>query len=73
MVNTQELKAAIARAGYTQEEVAKRIGISSYTFGKKAKNKSKFDVVQATKICNILNIHNKEHRANIFLADISQF
>ena len=63
MVNTKELKAAIARAGYTQAEVAEKIGISSYTFGKKAK----FDVVQATEICNILGIHDRKQKAAIFL------
>ena len=67
MVNTKQLKAAIARAGYTQAEVAEKIGISSYTFGKKAKNKSKFDVVQATEICNILGIHDRKQKAAIFL------
>lgn len=68
MVNTKELKAAIARAGYTQEEVARKIGITSYTFGKKAKNISKFSVVQATEICEILGIHDKGLKATIFLA-----
>lgn len=72
MINTKELKAAIARAGYTQEEVAKQIGISSYTFGKKAKNKSKFDVIQANQICDILGIHNNEYKAEIFLFNPSQ-
>ena len=68
MVNTKELKAAIVRAGYTQEDVAKKIGISTYTFGLKAKNKSKFDVVQAMEICEILGIHDKSQKAAIFLA-----
>lgn len=72
MVNTRELRAAIARAGYTQEEVAKKIGISSYTFGKKAKNKGKFDVVEATKICKILGINDDKVKANIFLSSVSQ-
>lgn len=67
MVDTNELKAAIARAGYTQAEVAEKIGISSYTFGRKAKNKSKFDVVQASMICEVLGIQDRYQKAKIFL------
>ena len=72
MVNTLELKAAIARSGHTQKEVAEQIGISSYTFGKKAKNKSYFNIVEATIICEFLGINDNETKAKIFLSSSSQ-
>lgn len=68
MVNTNELNAAIARAGYTQGEVAKEIGLSSYTFGRKAKNLSKFDLVEVEGICNFLGIVDNLQKALIFLS-----
>lgn len=37
MLNVQELKAAIVRKGYTQSDIANKIGISSKTFGNKLK------------------------------------
>ena len=72
MVDTLELKAAIVRSGHTQKEVAERIGISSYTFGKKAKNKSHFNVVEVTIICEFLGINDNETKAKIFLSNPSQ-
>lgn len=36
-LNTNELKAAIVRKGYTQSDMAAKLGISPKTFGRKMK------------------------------------
>ena len=67
MVNTLKLKAAITEAGYTQSTLANELKISPTTLSLKVIGKAKFDIDEATKICQILGIADGEKRADIFL------
>ena len=55
MFNASELKAQIARRGYTQEKLAKEIGITPKTLGIKIKT-GKFGTDEVTKIMQVLDI-----------------
>lgn len=55
MVNTMELKACMVRAGYTQKDLAKEVGMSAKTFYSKMKS-GKFGLDEANRIALILNI-----------------
>lgn len=67
MVNTLKLKAAITEAGYTQSTLAKQLEMSPTTLSSKVIGKSKFDIEEATKICQILGINDGAMKAAIFL------
>ena len=72
MVNTRELKAEMARAGYTQDSLAREIGMTPTTFGRKANNEGKFDIIEANNICSILGVTDGARKSEIFLATVSQ-
>lgn len=67
MVNTLKLKAAIVEAGYTQTALAQKLHISENSLSAKINGRAKFDIEEATEICEVLNIHNNEQKALIFL------
>ena len=68
MVNTRELKAEMARAGYTQDSLARELGMTPTTFGRKANNEGKFDIIEANSICAILGVTDNARKSEIFLA-----
>ncbi|WP_316607792.1 hypothetical protein [uncultured Ruminococcus sp.] len=68
MVNTKELKAEMVRAGYTNDSLAKEIGMTPTTFGRKANNEGKFDIIEANSICLVLGITDNARKSLIFLA-----
>lgn len=72
MLNKNLLRAAIARAGYTQERLAENIGISSNTLSARMNGGSCFDTDEIDKICAALRIDNNDEKADIFLAAPSQ-
>lgn len=72
MINRNLLKAAIARAGFTQEKLAESVGISANTLSKRIQGASFFNTDEIDKICSILAIESNEEKANIFLATPSQ-
>lgn len=72
MLNKNLLRAAIARAGYTQEKLADRIGISANTISSRISGKSSFDTDEIDAICLALDINSNNEKANIFLASPSQ-
>lgn len=57
MFNANELRAEMARHGYTQKETANCIGMSERTFGRKMK-KGTFGLDEAEKIVKLFNIEN---------------
>lgn len=57
VVNTNELKAAIVRKGFTQKDVAKRLNISSRTFSSRLK-KGIFGSDEIEALMFILDIHD---------------
>ena len=67
MVNKNELSAARMKAGLTQEEVAKQLGISPNTYGKKEAGHSDFKLTEVLRLCKILEISASD-RDKIFLS-----
>lgn len=68
MLNRNLLKAAIIRAGMTQEKLAESIGISANTLSSRMSGSSFFDTDEIDKICFALNIADNNEKADIFLA-----
>lgn len=60
MVNTNALKAAMARKGLTQNDVAKRISISTQSFSAKILNKTEFKIDEVYKLRTLLALSGKE-------------
>ncbi len=60
MVNTALLKGSITAAGYTQESFAKVLGISAQSLNYKLNNIREFKVSEIMKVCDILDIINKD-------------
>lgn len=73
MLDRNLLKAAIARAGMTQEKLAKAIGINGNTLSAKILGRSYFDTEEIDKICDVLSIVDNNEKADIFLASPSRF
>lgn len=72
MLNRNLLRAAIVAEGYTQEELAKKIGISPNTLSSRLLGASSFNVDEIDKICEVLNITSNDQKVDIFLAAPSQ-
>lgn len=58
--NTNLLRGRIVEKGYTQGNIAKIIGMSYQSFSRKINNKSHFTVTEITKLCNVLDITDKD-------------
>lgn len=56
MTNTLKLKALIMEHGFTQEEVAKRLGISAQSMNAKINNKREFKASEITIMIDLLKI-----------------
>lgn len=69
MININEIKAQIRRAGTTQEELAKKMGINPSTLNRKINNEEgqQLTVKEATNMAKILEIP-QEQLLNIFFA-----
>lgn len=70
MLKPNLLKAAIVRAGLTQGEFAKGIGISYNTLISRMTGETSFNIDEVDKAKGVLNIDNSEVIA-IFFEDIS--
>ena len=66
MLDANKLRGEIVRNGYTQAQVAQKIGMSEVTFSRKLKS-GKFGVEEASKMIAVLNIQNPEE---IFFAKV---
>jgi len=64
MLNANELKAQFKRKGLTQEEVAKRMNISSRTLS----NKLKKGILKSDEIENLIELLDIENPMPIFFA-----
>lgn len=73
MINTKKLKATMVEKGYTQELLAKEIGMSKNTLNAKINGKSKMYVDEAYAICEALRITSDDLKVSIFLPESSQF
>lgn len=66
MINTKLLKSYFVKNGLTQDEVAKKIGISYQSLSDKINNKCQFKVNEVSELCNVLAI--KDDKDKIFFA-----
>lgn len=57
-MNADYLRAAIAKKGMTQAEVAQKIGISQNSFSKKINEKREFQLSEAKKLCKVLGVED---------------
>ncbi|WP_250277248.1 helix-turn-helix transcriptional regulator [[Clostridium] colinum] len=60
MVDTRKLKGLLIENGYTQADVAKKLGISLNSFSRKINNKTQFNLTEAFLLKNILKISDME-------------
>ena len=58
--NYSKLLGRIRECGFTQEQLAKAIGISKYTLSAKLNNKFSFSQEEILAICKVLKIHISE-------------
>ena len=58
--NGNLLRGRIAEKGYTQGNVAKIIGLSRQAFSTKINNKRNFTVTEIIKLCDLLDIADKD-------------
>lgn len=66
-VNKALFRMAVLRAGYTQTQLAKELGVSKNTLSNKVNGRVNVTVVEAQKICEILHITDNVEKAQIFL------
>ena len=60
MINTKLLKSYFIKNGLTQEDVAKKIGISYQSLSDKINNKVQFKVNEVSSLCELLKIKNEK-------------
>ena len=72
MINGNLLRAKIVAKGYTQERLAKEMGISKNTLSKKINGYGSFTVSEVILICDILGIYTDAEKCQIFLNAITQ-
>lgn len=68
MTNTNKLKGAIVSAGYTQKQVADKIGITARALNNKITNKNDFYVREMRAIIELLGI--KDYEDIFFAGDV---
>ena len=71
LLNANMLKAAMVRAGYTQQDLAKEIGISANTLTSKLKGERCFNLDEIDKVCDTLDIVENDEKCAIFLSSTS--
>lgn len=64
MINTKLLKSYFVKNGLTQEEIARKIGISYQSLSDKVNNKVQFKIDEVANLCEILEITTEKD--NIF-------
>ena len=68
MVNSNKVKAAMVRAGYTQAKLANAMNIGVNTLNAKINGRAKLYIDEADQMCKILSIDTAEEKVDIFLA-----
>ena len=57
-MNTNILKGKMAEKGYTQEKLAKEVGISTNSMSRKLLGERQFRLGEVIKICDVLDIED---------------
>ena len=60
MTATNKLRALLVESGYTQSEIAEKLGISYQSFSYKINNKAEFKVSEIELLCRLLHIKDKD-------------
>lgn len=68
MTDTKELNRVIHKSGLTKSYIAKKLGISLYSFQLKRENKSQFTAEQIKILCDLLDIKSLKEKERIFFA-----
>ncbi len=58
--NTKKLRAKLTEMGFTQSQIAEKLGISYQSLCYKINNKIEFKASEIQKLCEILEIKNKD-------------
>lgn len=66
-MNINKLLGLMAEKRISQRELAQKLGVSKNTINNKINGKGKFDTVEATKICEILEVTDPKIKIEIFL------
>lgn len=69
MTNTLKLRALLVENNLTNEEIAKKLGISKQSFSMKINNKREFRVSEINKLSALLNLSNPSDIMTIFFAN----
>ena len=77
MVDIQKLRSRMVLKGYSQRSLvaeinARGVKVCENTFSSKMSGKSSFDCDMVDVICDILEVNEPAHKAEIFLAKASQ-
>lgn len=67
-MNTNQLKAKIVGAGYTQRALAKELNMSTNALNSKINGRTPFNTNEVVVICDLLAINDNAERAHIFLS-----
>lgn len=70
--NYSKLLGRMKECGYTQEKLARAIGISKSTLNLKLKNKASFYHPEMKKICEVLNITGEDVYAIFFTLEVEK-
>lgn len=63
----EKLKGKIAESNLSKKVIAQKMGITQQALGKKLNGKTKITTVDATRLCDILEISDDNEKVNIFL------
>lgn len=69
MTNTLKLRALLIENNLTNEDVAKKLGISKQSFSMKINNKREFKTSEIYKLSCFLNLSNSSDIMSIFFAN----
>lgn len=69
MTNTLKLRALLVENNLTNEDIAKKLGISKQSFSMKINNKREFKVSEIYKLSLLLNLSNSCDVITIFFAN----
>ena len=69
MTNTLKLRALLVENNLTNEDIAKKLGISKQSFSMKINNKREFKASEINKLSALLNLSNSCDVITIFFAN----
>ncbi|MTN81029.1 helix-turn-helix domain-containing protein [Turicibacter sanguinis] len=71
MVNSAKIKGRLIELGLTQKEVSRKLGLAQPTFNQKLNNIRVFDLEEAEKLQEILNIPDEQFIDYFFMKSVA--